>query len=509
MSVLKFTRASDNKDLGILTWFPVHGTSMYGNNTIVAGDNKGIAADMFEKAVKGLSTVADGFVAGFSQSNVGDTSPNTLGAWCEDGTNVQCTFDFSLCSGVAENCHGRGPNFTITDRGATSAYTIGTKQYDAARSLYDNWQSQTTPINGGVVKAFHTFQNMSFYQFTLPNGTHVQACPAALGYGFAGGTSDWPGSFDFKQGNNGSSDGTHSNPLWAVVSTALRSPTPEQKECQGIKPILLDVGEMDFPYAWAPDIADIQVLRVGQLFMIISPGEATTMSGRRWKTAIADAAKGAEMTGSDEPLVVLGGPANSYTHYIATPEEYGIQRYEGASTLYGPYTLPAYMNLTTYYLPYLSSNAPATPLAPGPSPPDNRAKALSFISPVVWDTGSFGQVVTDAPKTATAGQLISATFQGANPRNNLRLEGSYAYIQQQDSSGGAWHNYKDDSDWELVFNWVRTNTVTGTSTATLDWHIPANVPAGTYRFAYFGTSKTPVIGTLKEFSGFSGSIVVQ
>ena len=224
MSVLKFTRASDNKDLGILTWFPVHGTSMYGNNTLVAGDNKGVAADMFEKAVTGLSTVADGFVAGFSQSNVGDTSPNTLGAWCEDGSNVQCTFDFSLCSGVAENCHGRGPNFTLTDRGATSAYTIGSLQYEAARSLYDNWQSQTTPINGGTVKAFHTFQNMSFYQFTLPNGTHVQACPAALGYGFAGGTSDWPGSFDFKQGNNPSSHGTHSNPHRPVVTPAKSMP---------------------------------------------------------------------------------------------------------------------------------------------------------------------------------------------------------------------------------------------------------------------------------------------
>ena len=87
------------------------------------------------------------------------------------------------------------------------------------------------------------------------------------------------------------------------------------------------------------------------------------------------------------------------------------------------------------------------------------------------------------------------------------MEGSYAYIQQLNN--GVWGNYKDDSDWELVFNWVRTNSVTGTSTVTLDWHIPLTVPAGTYRFAYFGTSKTPVIGSLKEFSGVSGEVVVQ
>jgi hypothetical protein len=34
--------------------------------------------------------------------------------------------------------------------------------------------------------------------------------------------------------------------------------------------------------------------------------------------------------------VVIAGPANTYGHYITTREEYAIQRYEGASTLYGP-----------------------------------------------------------------------------------------------------------------------------------------------------------------------------
>ena len=37
-------------------------------------------------------------------------------------------------------------------------------------------------------------------------------------------------------------------------------------------------------------------------------------------------------------VVVIAGPANTYGHYVATPEEYTVQRYEGASTLYGPRT---------------------------------------------------------------------------------------------------------------------------------------------------------------------------
>ena len=38
----------------------------------------------------------------------------------------------------------------------------------------------------------------------------------------------------------------------------------------------------------------------------------------------------------DDAYVVIAGPANTYAHYVATPEEYSVQRYEGASTIFGP-----------------------------------------------------------------------------------------------------------------------------------------------------------------------------
>lgn len=43
-----------------------------------------------------------------------------------------------------------------------------------------------------------------------------------------------------------------------------------------------------------------------------------------------------------EIKVVLAGLCNVYTHYIATFEEYQRQRYEAASTIFGPHTLAAY-----------------------------------------------------------------------------------------------------------------------------------------------------------------------
>ena len=40
-------------------------------------------------------------------------------------------------------------------------------------------------------------------------------------------------------------------------------------------------------------------------------------------------------------LVVIAGLTNDYSHYVTTYEEYQVQRYEGASTLFGPHTLGA------------------------------------------------------------------------------------------------------------------------------------------------------------------------
>lgn len=45
---------------------------------------------------------------------------------------------------------------------------------------------------------------------------------------------------------------------------------------------------------------------------------------------------------SSDTKVVLAGLCNVYTHYITTFEEYQRQRYEAASTIFGPHTLRAY-----------------------------------------------------------------------------------------------------------------------------------------------------------------------
>ncbi|KAK4249361.1 Neutral/alkaline nonlysosomal ceramidase [Corynascus novoguineensis] len=505
LTLLRFKRASDGKNIGVLTWFAVHATSMLGNNTHVSGDNKGLAAYLFEESVKGDDNAAEGFVAGFSQANVGDTSPNVLGAWCDDGSGSMCDFKTSTCAdGKSQSCHGRGPLFQKLDLGVSSCYEIGRRHFAGAREVYD---SKLAPVVGSSVRSFHYFQDMQYYEFPLDNGTLVQTCPAALGYSFAAGTSDWPGAFDFTQGDSGAPD----NPLWQVVAGLLRAPSAKQKKCQGPKPVLLDVGEMDLPYAWTPNIIDVQSLRVGQFIIIISPSEATTMAGRRWRNAVKAAASESSITGDHEPVVVLGGPANSYSHYVTTPEEYAVQRYEGASTLFGQWELPAYINLTLQALPYLAPKAAGYP-DPGPTPPDNREKMLSFITGVVQDATppgkSFGEVIKQPASSSARGAVISATFQGANPRNNLRLEDTFAAVEKLSDDGKTWKQVLSDRDWRLVYSWKRTNFVLGYSEVTIDWETNEQDTPGTYRIKYYGDSK-PLIGSIKAFEGTSDSFTLR
>jgi neutral ceramidase len=320
------------------------------------------------------------------------------------------------------------------------------------------------------------------------------------------GTTDGPGAFDFTQGESGAPK----DPLWDIVGDAIAVPTPEQVACQQPKPILLDVGNAKTPYAWSPNIVDVQSLRVGQFIMVISPSEATTMSGRRWRDAVAKEAAATFQSGSVPPKVLLGGPANTYAHYLATPEEYDVQRYEGASTLYGRHELDAYINLTLSNLHYLAPTATTTP-PPGPSPPDNRNNSLDLISPVVLDSSgsdSFGDCTTQPSASYTRGSVVNATFVGANPRNNLRLEGTFAAIEQQQSDG-TWKQLRSDNDWALVYTWTRTSTILGTSSVVITWETSASTDApGTYRTRYYGDSKN-ILGQISAFSGTSNSYTLS
>jgi hypothetical protein len=116
-------------------------------------------------------------------------------------------------------------------------------------------------------------------------------------------------------------------------------------------------GVLDEP--WAPRFLPLQLLSLAGLPLALLPGEPTTVAGRRVRALLRERWPSA-------PDTVVSGHSNGYAGYITTPEEYAHQRYEGASTLFGPHTLGAYLSA----LDELASGpAPASSTAPAFGPP--------------------------------------------------------------------------------------------------------------------------------------------
>lgn len=345
-------------------------------------------------------------------------------------------------------------------------------------------------------------------------GEYFKTCNAALGYSFAAGTTDGPGAFDFTQGS------TNSTQLWNAVRNLLRKPSDELRECHRPKPIVLATGEMDFPYLWHPRIVPTQIFSIGQLTIVGLPGEFTTMSGRRVREAVRDElrvehdGKAPNNNNDDtikdgqEPIVVLSGLSNIYTSYVTTIEEYDNQRYEGGSTLFGPHTLQAYVQQFAKLAKVLAEDGKLEDNKL--SPPNLLDRQITLKPSVIFDSSprgkKFGQVIVDVKSNSTykCGDLISVTFASANPRNDLKLEESFLYVELYDLSTKNWVKVESDASWNTKFIWKRTNSMMGTSEAIIEWKVPTNCKSGIYRITHFGASKN-IFQSIKQFSGTSSS----
>ncbi|KAI3797131.1 hypothetical protein L1987_32384 [Smallanthus sonchifolius] len=551
MTLLKFVD-DEWGPVGSFNWFATHGTSMSRTNSLISGDNKGAAArfmeDWYNEGVEShlltksgagyykrpprrisniinpdfhehrkelmeiASTIQSSpgrnvtsvakrvrrqseaqFVSAFCQSNCGDVSPNVLGAFCID-TGLPCDFNQSTCNGKNELCYGRGPGYPDEFE---STRIIGERQFRKAVELFQNASEQLK----GKVRYRHTYIDFSNLSVQLPQvGESVTTCPAAMGFAFAAGTTDGPGAFDFKQGDD------QGNAFWKLVGGLLKNPDDEQISCQAPKPILIDTGEMHEPYDWAPSTLPLQIFQIGQLVILNVPGEFTTMAGRRLREAVKEV-----MTSGDKDIhVVIAGLTNTYSQYVTTFEEYQIQRYEGASTLYGPHTLNAYIQEFKKLASALISDQP---VEAGPQPPDLLEKQISLLTPVVMDAtplgASFGDCKSDVPPDSTfkQGDVVTVTFWSACPRNDLMTESTYALVEIFVQSTNNWEAAYDDDDWCLKFKWSRPSKLSTRSYATIEWQIPDEAVSGVYRITHFGASKS-LFGSVNHFTGSSSAFAV-
>ena len=238
--------------------------------------------------------------------------------------------------------------------------------------------------------------------------------------------------------------------------------------------------------------------------------EFTTMAGRRLRDAVKSFLISLDSKEFGNNLhVVIAGLTNTYSQYITTYEEYEVQRYEGASTLYGPHTLTAYIQ---EFKKLATALVNGQTLPSGPQPPDLLDKQISLLAPVVVDSTplgvSFGDVKADVPPKSTfrRGQQVNATFWSGCPRNDLLTEGSFAVVEML-RDGGKWVPVYDDDDFSVKFKWSRQVKLSPESQATVEWRIPESAVAGVYRLRHYGASKS-LFGAITSFSGSSSAFVV-
>ncbi|XP_063243596.1 neutral ceramidase isoform X2 [Bacillus rossius redtenbacheri] len=440
----------DGSPLGALQWFAVHPTSLNVTNHLISGDNVGAASLFLEQRMDpGALPGKGGFVGAFASSNLGDVSPNVVGPRCE--LSGQPCDEAVGCTGRGERCFSSG---------------LGDDMFSSARLL----------------------------ALALVDKAAVKGCLPAMGYSFAAGTRDGPGPPGFKQG------ALTSDPLLDMVRNLLAKPTPADVRCHAAKPILVDTGRMSYPYPWQPRVVPTQLAALGQLAVACVPGELTTMSGRRLRAVLRPQLPSAD-------LVVVAGLCNEYSSYVATPQEYQVQRYEGASTIFGPYTLPIYLQQYSKLAKALATNAR---LAEGPLPEDFSDKLVSFVAPVLFDNPpfrrQFGDVLRQPDNATRPGEVIHVVFVSGHPRNNPRHGDTFLTVEMR-LADGTWKTVATDANWETRFRWERTNRALGYSEAHVTWEVPLDAAPGRYRVRHFGDYKY-IFGGVYPYQGTSDTFQV-
>jgi neutral ceramidase len=451
----------DGKTVGAINWFATHNTSMTNQNHLISSDNKGYAGYYWERVVEGIDYLRDldpspGFIGAFAQTNAGDISPNL-------------------------NLHpGSGP----TEDQFENTRIIGRRQYDAASALADlGGVEMVGPVDARLVYLDLSGVAVS-PEFTGDGRSHSTSGPAGGSASFAGAWADGPAFPGFREGKN---------PWWDWPSRLAYRCSAALRDAQAPKGIVLPGGLINRVLPVVAQRAPVQLLRVGPLYLIGIPGEVTITAGLRLRRTVAG------IVGAEVADVLVAGYSNGYIHYVTTPEEYDAQQYEGASTLFGRWELPALQQTAAALATAMEGGAT---LNAGPPTVDLSARHRprpDRLGPDAVPAGtSFGDVVLAPRERYTSGQRVTVIFVGAHPCHNLRRGGTYLDVQRLEDDG--WRTVCDDGDWSTRFTWRRAGH--NGSEVTITWDIPDRIGSGRHRIRYHGDAEDDR-GSLHPFTGIS------
>jgi neutral ceramidase len=241
-------------------------------------------------------------------------------------------------------------------------------------------------------------------------------------------------------------------------------------------------------------VAPVQLLRIGQLYLIGIPAEVTAVAGLRLRRTVAS------IMSADIADVLVAGYSNGYLHYVTTPEEYDSQQYEGGSTLFGRWTLPALAQITAELAEAMRDGRQVPCGVPDPDLSGRQRHARPRIPRDRPPSGhQFGGVLVEPRYRYRPGDTVTATFAAAYPNNDLRRNGTYLEVQRLD--GDDWVTVADDGDWSTTFRWRRGRRG---QVVVVTWIVPADGPPGEHRIRWYGEARDQVLrpyyGTSRVFT---------
>ncbi len=472
-TLLKFVAAS-GEELGMVNWFAVHPDSIGPDNHLITGDNKGLAAYLFEKD-KGTNYLANKtFVAAFAQSNAGDVTPN-------------------IGFGQAP------PELSFAKNKSLENAT--TKQYSKAKELYEG----ATERVSGSIDFRHEWVDM---RSLFVESAQTSTCAAGMGASFAAGSPfDNPSPAPlFENGTTVASLTWSENAAKKFLSgflggifTLVWADTndKEYKKCQAEKPVLIPTGIAHLNGAgptMTPQIMPLQIIKIGSVALVAVPAEVTTMSGRRFRKAVLQ-----QMAPVGVRYAAISSLANSYASYLATREEYAKQWYEGAATLFGP---NEHASFQQEYVRLSRAIVQGTEVPAGPTPPEITGQTVDFTAKVVLDDKplrkKYGDTIVEPKAEYGIGETVEVQFWGAHPNNNYRIQSSFLVIEKR--VDGVFLPIAHDWDPETSYQWERSGIANSKITITWDTQ---NASEGIYRIRHSGDQKSGWTGEIGSYEGLS------
>lgn len=426
-------RDAAGKLRGILNWFAVHGTSHDKKNRLVSPDNKGYAAWRVEQEL--------GVVAGFALANHADVSPNRVPT--ADGRLV-----------------GEG------DSTRESCEIIGARQAAMALSLA---AGPDTELTGSIAArlVWVDLRALPVPAALSSTGLATRTAPALLGQNFIAGTEDGRGPAWFDEGAE----------RQLLVALVAKVTAPLSEEIQALHApkdpfVLLHRPSWDL----VPAVLPLQLLTLGPIAFIAVPFELTTMAGRRLRQQLI-----AALSGLGVRDAVPISMANAYAGYTTTPEEYSVQHYEGASTLFGREQLGAVQGVFAQLASAIATDQPAESLPPPQLVEPSGRRLDSDPTDGNFGLTWFGDVAEDAQARYVRGDTVSVTFWAGHPTTHPVA--SYMTVEIQ--VGAEWIEFADDRDFSTRIHY--TSFLGRFLRCTCSWTIGRDVPPGTWRIVHNGT----------------------